>query len=106
MGQFSVSVYTHLALHAWFAVRNRPVPAFLILDQLSQAHFSPDALPMDGIPPEKIDADRHAVKRLYGLIFDVVESLGGKFQVIITDHPDLAMTSAFRLRFQRSGGVG
>jgi hypothetical protein len=35
-----------------------------------------------------LDSDRKAVKGLFGLIFDVVESLGGKFQVIITDHPD------------------
>lgn len=57
------------------------------VDQLSQAHFSPDTVPADGVTQEKIDSDRRAVKRLYSLIFDVVESLG-KFQVIVTDHPD------------------
>lgn len=35
-------IVAHLALHSWFADRGRPVPAFLLLDQLSQAHFSPD----------------------------------------------------------------
>ena len=81
-------IVAHLALHTWFANRQRPVPSFLLLDQLSQAHFSPDALPRDGVTQEKIDSDRKAVKGLFGLIFDVVESLQGKFQVIITDHPD------------------
>jgi hypothetical protein len=81
-------IVAHLALHTWFANRNRPVPAFLLLDQLSQAHFSPDAASREGVTPEKLDSDRKAVKGLFGLIFDVVESLGGKFQVIITDHPD------------------
>ena len=81
-------IVAHLALHTWFANRQRPVPSFLLLDQLSQAHFSPDALLRDGVTQEKIDSDRRAVKGLFGLIFDVVESLQGKFQVIITDHPD------------------
>jgi bifunctional DNA-binding transcriptional regulator/antitoxin component of YhaV-PrlF toxin-antitoxin module len=81
-------IVAHLALHTWFANRQRPVPSFLLLDQLSQAHFSPDALPRDGVTQEKIDSDRKAVKGLFGLIFDVVESLQGKFQVIIKDHPD------------------
>jgi hypothetical protein len=72
------------------------VPAFLLLDQLSQAHFSPDAVPGDGVTQEKIDADRKAVKRLFGLIFDVVDDLKGKFQVIITDHPDFSDDARFQ----------
>ena len=44
----------------------------------------------NGVTQEKIDADRQAVKRLFNLIFDVVEKLGGKFQVLITDHPDFS----------------
>jgi hypothetical protein len=80
-------IVAHLALHTWFTLRHRPVPSFLILDQLSQAHFSPDA-PVAGKTAEGIDADRRAVKKLYGLIFDVVARLKGEFQVIVTDHPD------------------
>lgn len=83
-------IVAHLALHTWFASRGRPVPSFLLLDQLSQAHFSPDTVPGEGVTQEKIDTDRKAVKRLFGLIFDVVASLDGKFQVIITDHPDFS----------------
>lgn len=83
-------IVAHLALHTWFASRGRPVPSFLLLDQLSQAHFSPDTVPGEGATQEKIDTDRKAVKRLFGLIFDVVASLDGKFQVIITDHPDFS----------------
>lgn len=89
-------IVAHLALHTWFADRNRPVPAFLLLDQLSQAHFSPDAAARDGVTQEKIDADRKAVKRLFGLIFEVVERLKGKFQVIITDHPDFTDDARFQ----------
>jgi hypothetical protein len=36
------------------------------------------------------DDDKQAVSRMYNLIFDVVESLAPSFQVIITDHADLA----------------
>lgn len=89
-------IAAHLALHTWFANRRRPVPSFLLLDQLSQAHFSPDALPRDDVTQEKLDSDRKAVKGLFGLIFDVVESLGGKFQVIITDHPDFSDDARFQ----------
>ena len=100
-------IVAHLALHTWFALRERPIPAFLILDQLSQAHFSPDAEPLDGTAREKIDADRRAVKRLYSLIFDVVESMNGKFQVIITDHPDFSDDPRFQaaLRERWRGGL-
>jgi hypothetical protein len=80
-------IVAHLALHTWFANRRRPVPSFLFFDQPSQAHFSPDAA-TEGKPVEKVDADRQAVKQLYRLIFDVVENLDGKLQVIVTDHPD------------------
>ncbi|MEW5788285.1 MAG: DUF3732 domain-containing protein [Pseudomonadota bacterium] len=89
-------IVAHLALHTWFANRERPVPSFLLLDQLSQAHFSPDATPRDGVTQEKIDSDRKAVKGLYSLIFDVVESQRGKFQVIITDHPDFSDDARFQ----------
>jgi hypothetical protein len=72
------------------------VPSFLLLDQLSQAHFSPDTVPGEGVTQEKIDTDRKAVKRLFSLIFDVVASLEGKFQVIITDHPDFSDDTRFQ----------
>lgn len=89
-------IVAHLALHTWFASRDRPVPSFLLLDQLSQAHFSPDTVPVNDVTQEKIDADRKAVKNLFGLIFDVVDSLKGKFQVIITDHPDFGDDARFQ----------
>jgi len=100
-------IVAHLALHTWFVNRRRPVPAFLILDQLSQAHFSPDVASAAGTPREKIDADRLAVKRLYGLVFDVVESLAGKLQVIITDHPDFGDDARFQaaVREKWRGGL-
>jgi hypothetical protein len=89
-------IVAHLALHKWFAERKRPVPSFLLLDQLSQAHFSPDAVQRENVDPSKIDTDRKAVKALYRLIFDVIEEEEGRFQVIITDHPDFSDDPRFQ----------
>lgn len=89
-------IVAHLALHTWFTKLNRPVPRFLILDQLSQAHFPPDVERPTEPQPSNADADHMAVKRLYDLIFDVVESLSGEFQVIITDHPDFNDDARFQ----------
>jgi len=92
----SYHIVTHLALLTRFANRARPVPACLLLDQPFQAHFSPDTVPGNGMKQEKIDADRQAVKRHFGLIFEVVESLDGNFQVLITDHPDFSDDARFQ----------
>ena len=53
-------------------------------------------MPREGVTQERIDAVRKAVKRLFGLIFDVVDSLEGRFQVIITDHPDFSDDPQFQ----------
>lgn len=54
-------------------------------------------MPREGVTQGKIDADRKAIKRLFGLILDVIESLGGKFQVLITDHPDFSDDARFQI---------
>ncbi|MGD0941497.1 MAG: DUF3732 domain-containing protein [Terracidiphilus sp.] len=70
-------------LHSWFAKRDRPVPAFLMLDQISQVYYPSD---QQGDPKED---DRLKVKQLYEWLFARVAELDGKFQLIITDHADL-----------------
>lgn len=100
-------IVAHLALQTWFTKLNRPVPRFLILDQLSQAHFPPDVEQPVEPQPSNSDADHMAVKRLYDLVFDVVESLSGGFQVIITDHPDFNDDARFQsaVREKWRGGL-
>ncbi len=78
----------HLALHQWFAERKRPVPRFLFLDQPSQVYFPPEK-DVDGSLNEGKEDDRVAVKRMFRLVFDVVQALQPKFQVIITEHADI-----------------
>ncbi|WP_166963868.1 DUF3732 domain-containing protein [Yeosuana marina] len=70
------------ALHKHFIQNNRPVPNFVIIDQPTQVYY----------PPEKNDnvvevsADEIAVNKMFDFMFNVVESLTPKLQVIITDH--------------------
>jgi len=77
-----------LALHKWFVRKDRPIPRFLIIDQPAQYYF-PSEIRSDADVGQLDDEDREAVNRMFKFIFDVVESLNGKFQVIITEHADL-----------------
>ena len=79
----------HLALHNWFVQKGRPVPRFLFLDQPSQVYFPAEQDP-DGPLADLEDEDRLAVLRMFELIKDVVDDLGGEFQVVVTEHADLA----------------
>ena len=78
----------HFAFHDWFTLKNRPVPRFLFLDQPSQVYFPVEFDPEES-PNEVSDSDWASVTRMFRLIFDFVESLEGKFQLIITEHADL-----------------
>ena len=77
-----------LALHKWFVSKGRPVPSFLMLDQPAQYYF-PSEIRSESDIGQLGDEDREAVNRMFKFIFDTVESLKGKFQVIITEHADL-----------------
>ena len=80
-------VAAHLALHKLLRARSRPVPAFLILDQPSQAHYPPDRDVGEISGGE--DEDQAAVARLYRLLLDYCLELNPQMQVIVTDHVDL-----------------
>jgi hypothetical protein len=81
-------VLIHLALHKWFRQKSRPVPAFLVFDQPSQAYYPPDQ-DVDGKLDVLGDEDRRAVNLLYTLIHDVVTELAPGLQIIVLDHADL-----------------
>lgn len=81
----------HLALHKHFCQNQRPVPRFLFLDQPSQVYYPSDQdIKLKGSFDKLRDEDRKAVSMMYKLIFDVVNDLKPNFQIIITDHADLA----------------
>lgn len=77
----------HMALHKLFRARRRPVPAFLMIDQPSQAHYPPDSDvgAVTGMEGE----DHQAVARLYRTLYDFVGELNAGMQLIVTDHVEL-----------------
>lgn len=93
---------TLLALHRFFISEKSPVPAFLIIDQPSQVYFPPDPADRYQGDIEKIgdyknkEHDIKSLKAMYELIFEVVEKLEGRLQVIITDHANLKDYEAFQ----------
>jgi hypothetical protein len=81
-------VLAHLALHKWFRQKERPVPAFLIFDQPSQAHYPPER-DDEGSLDVLADEDQAAVLQLFKLISDAAAELAPGLQIIVMDHADL-----------------
>lgn len=81
-------ILAHLALHRWFRKKGRPVPAFLILDQPSQAHYPPSQ-DAEGSLDILEDDDRKAVRSLFKLVDQAAKELSPTLQIIIMDHADL-----------------
>ncbi len=79
----------YLALQRFFIDNARPVPSFLVLDQLSQAFFPRDRT-TGGDLEELSDTDRENTRRLYELIHQVVTDANGALQVIALDHADFS----------------
>jgi hypothetical protein len=75
-----VHLITYFALHKYFISTNRPVPRFIFIDQPSQVNFPSEQ--------EGKSTDWEQVKHLYKFIFDRIDELDGKLQVIIVDHAD------------------
>jgi hypothetical protein len=80
-------VAAHLALHRLFRMRNRPIPALLMIDQPSQAHYPPDR-DLGAISGTE-DEDQIAVSRLYELLYHYCAELDGRMQIIVADHVEL-----------------
>lgn len=79
----SLHVIVYMILQQWFAMKNRPVPRFLFIDQPSQAYFLPEA------SSEEIRrGEKDALRRIYQLIAEVIQDSAG-IQVIVTDHADI-----------------
>src|SRR5262249_35508523 len=81
-------VLAHLALHKWFRQKNRPVPAFIIFDQPSQAHYPPEK-DSEGSIDVLTDEDRTAVQKLFEIISEAAAEPTPDLQIIVMDHADL-----------------
>lgn len=77
----------HLALHRYFARQDRPVPRFLLLDQLTQAYYPSEVEQQSGVPEG--EEDRAAVLRHFELLHSVTQELAPSMQIIVCDHANL-----------------
>jgi hypothetical protein len=69
----------------------------LFLDQPSQVYYPPDQeVSADDFLESLSDTDRQALRRIFKLVFDTVESLIPDFQVIVTEHADLKDDERFQ----------
>ncbi|WP_152643284.1 DUF3732 domain-containing protein [Anaeromyxobacter sp. PSR-1] len=82
----------HLALHQWFLQRKRPVPGFLFLDQPSQVYFPPEKDLDEGKMGKVSEEERNSVVRMFKRIFRAVKESAPGFQVVLTEHADIAET--------------
>lgn len=76
-------VISHIALHSWFRSKNRPVPAFVVFDQPSKAHYPPELEDLSGVD----DDDRKSVVRLFRFMHER-SAMDRPFQTIVLDHAD------------------
>lgn len=81
-------VISHLALHWWLRKKHRPVPAFLVFDQPTQAYYPPDSTE-GGLDQIEKDADRTAVQALFKLMNVACSEIQTTFQLIVLDHAHL-----------------
>ncbi|MFG2440948.1 DUF3732 domain-containing protein [Streptomyces sp. NPDC048508] len=81
---------THLALHRYFTLHQRPVPRMLLLDQVTQP-FYPSEVAKDSGSPDVIrsDADRNTVRGMFELMYRFTNDLEPHFQLIVSDHANL-----------------
>jgi hypothetical protein len=71
------------ALHKWFVDRRRPVPHFLMLDQISQVYYPAD------IQTDPKEDDRLKVRQMYEWLFKRIDEAAGELQLIVCDHADI-----------------
>lgn len=82
-------VVSLLGLHRFFAVNKRPVPHFLMLDQVSQAFYPPERQHIaDRSVADMTGDDRDQVLRIFEALNATCEEMSGRLQIIVTDHAD------------------
>ncbi|NOS73764.1 MAG: DUF3732 domain-containing protein [Methyloglobulus sp.] len=82
-----------LALHLFASKNNRPIPQFLLIDQPTQVYFPSEKVykEADGsVQKTEADADLAAVRRLFKLLLEFTEKDVPGFQIIVTEHANLA----------------
>jgi len=79
----SIHVSILLALHRFFKTHLRPVPGFIVFDQLSRPFYPPDKMP--GIVETRSDLERKELKKYFDVLFKEIEHQKD-FQIIVLEH--------------------
>ena len=78
----------HLALHRLLRQRQRPGPAFLLLDHPT-GPFYPEDTPEGEEPQLREESDRAIVATIFELLRSVADDLDGDLQILVCDHARL-----------------
>jgi hypothetical protein len=78
----------HLALHRLLRQRQRPGPAFLLLDHPT-GPFYPEDTPEGEEPQLREEGDRAIVATIFELLRSVAVDLNGDLQILVCDHARL-----------------
>jgi hypothetical protein len=81
-----------LGLQRYFKLHNRPVPGFIVFDQLSRPFYPPDKRPE--IVSTHTDADRGALKQYFDVLFKEVAAQKD-LQIIVLEHAFFADDDRF-----------
>ena len=76
---------SHMALHKHFINEGRPVPRFVLLDQITQAFYPAEPVPDDPMT-DLPDDDQSRVRAMFALLARVAEELAPHLQIIVMDH--------------------
>ena len=88
----SLHVAVALGLQRFFKINNRPVPGFVLFDQLSRPFYPPDRMP--GVITTRSDEERGELRRYFDVLFEEVE-LQGDLQIIVLEHAYFADDERF-----------
>jgi hypothetical protein len=88
----SLHVAVALGLQRYFKNHSRPVPGFVVFDQLSRPFYPPDRMP--GIITTRSDAERGELRKYFDVLFSEVETQED-LQIIVLEHAYFADDERF-----------
>jgi predicted nucleic acid-binding Zn-ribbon protein len=88
----SLHVAIALGLQRYFKIHSRPVPGFVVFDQLSRPFYPPDRMP--GVVTTRSDAERGELRKYFDALFREVETQGD-LQIIVLEHAYFADDERF-----------
>jgi chaperonin cofactor prefoldin len=88
----SLHVSVLLALHRYFKIHKRPVPGFIVFDQLSRPFYPPDKMP--GIVTSRSHEERFELKQYFDALYQEVATQKD-LQIIVLEHAFFADDERF-----------